>query len=144
MSNHEIRPMQGLPPAERAVKYLLDVLPLWPELSDFIRPGTEMMRLLCEAEAHRLGIAPDPEYRSELYSSRFEEEYAQTLSPAEPLYACPNCGWCAGKLTDTSEWVCRECGCTDDHACPGGCFWVEKDLCSACVDEDKQRSGRDS
>ena len=29
---------------------------------------------------------------------------------------------------------CRICGCTDDHACPGGCHWVEPDLCSACDD----------
>jgi hypothetical protein len=28
---------------------------------------------------------------------------------------------------------CRVCGCTDDRACPGGCYWVETDLCSACV-----------
>lgn len=28
---------------------------------------------------------------------------------------------------------CRVCGCTDDRACPGGCCWVEPDLCSACV-----------
>ncbi|MDR2054254.1 MAG: hypothetical protein LBQ10_00045 [Desulfovibrio sp.] len=35
---------------------------------------------------------------------------------------------------DTSDWVCRKCGCTDEAACPGGCSWVEKDLCSACVE----------
>ncbi len=29
---------------------------------------------------------------------------------------------------------CRVCGCTDDHACPGGCWWVSSDLCSACAD----------
>ena len=29
--------------------------------------------------------------------------------------------------------VCRECGCTDITACDGGCYWVEEDLCSACV-----------
>jgi len=29
---------------------------------------------------------------------------------------------------------CRVCGCTDDHACPGGCFWVAPDLCSRCAD----------
>lgn len=29
---------------------------------------------------------------------------------------------------------CRVCGCTDDRACPGGCHWVEDDLCSACVE----------
>ena len=27
---------------------------------------------------------------------------------------------------------CRVCGCTDNCACPGGCYWVEKDLCSNC------------
>ena|SRR5690348_7929355 len=28
---------------------------------------------------------------------------------------------------------CRRCGCTDLNACPGGCSWVESDLCSACA-----------
>lgn len=28
---------------------------------------------------------------------------------------------------------CRECGCTDNHACPGGCSWEEPDLCSSCA-----------
>ncbi len=28
---------------------------------------------------------------------------------------------------------CRECGCTDIQACPGGCHWVEQDRCSACA-----------
>jgi ParB family chromosome partitioning protein len=36
--------------------------------------------------------------------------------------------------------TCRTCGCTDEHACDGGCSWVEDpqglgDLCSACADE---------
>jgi phage N-6-adenine-methyltransferase len=29
--------------------------------------------------------------------------------------------------------ACRECGCTDDEACEGGCVWVEADLCSRCA-----------
>lgn len=31
--------------------------------------------------------------------------------------------------------TCRVCGCTDDRACLGGCWWVneEEDLCSSCV-----------
>lgn len=33
--------------------------------------------------------------------------------------------------------TCRVCGCTDDNACPGGCYWVEDDLCSRCADEAK-------
>ena len=28
---------------------------------------------------------------------------------------------------------CRVCGCTDRRACPGGCSWVEADLCSVCA-----------
>lgn len=31
--------------------------------------------------------------------------------------------------------TCRVCGCTDDHACPGGCYWVKPDLCSRCAEE---------
>lgn len=27
---------------------------------------------------------------------------------------------------------CRVCGCVDDQACAGGCWWVDRDLCSAC------------
>lgn len=34
--------------------------------------------------------------------------------------------------------ACRECGCTDERACPGGCWWVPDDqhggyLCSSCA-----------
>lgn len=35
-----------------------------------------------------------------------------------------------------NDQKCRVCGCTEDTACttPGGpCFWVERDLCSACA-----------
>lgn len=33
--------------------------------------------------------------------------------------------------------TCRHCGCTDEHACPGGCYWIAPDVCSsnACVDK---------
>lgn len=31
--------------------------------------------------------------------------------------------------------ACRVCGCTDERACPGGCTWVEPDLCSRCTGE---------
>lgn len=41
--------------------------------------------------------------------------------------------------------VCRVCGCTDDNACPGGCYWVERNLCSACKleSEDETRKKTD-
>jgi HNH endonuclease len=31
-----------------------------------------------------------------------------------------------------AERQCRKCGCTDEQKCPGGCRWVENDLCSQC------------
>lgn len=34
--------------------------------------------------------------------------------------------------TTTQVRRCRECGCTDEYGCDGGCSWVEADLCSAC------------
>lgn len=32
----------------------------------------------------------------------------------------------------SQERHCRDCGCTDSHACPGGCYWIDIDLCSQC------------
>ncbi len=34
--------------------------------------------------------------------------------------------------------TCRECGCTDDRACPGGCWWAndDRDLCTRCAVEE--------
>lgn len=29
--------------------------------------------------------------------------------------------------------ACRRCGCTNDQACEGGCWWAAPGLCSACV-----------
>jgi hypothetical protein len=42
-----------------------------------------------------------------------------------------------------TERACRNCGCTDLAACPGGCWWVEDpeqlgDLCSACLPDVEQ------
>lgn len=31
------------------------------------------------------------------------------------------------------ERKCRICGCTQDHACESGCYWIEEDLCSNCA-----------
>ena len=35
--------------------------------------------------------------------------------------------------------ACRVCGCTDNRACLGGCWWVEADLCSACAGPRRKR-----
>ncbi len=36
-------------------------------------------------------------------------------------------------IVEEKERTCRICGCTDLNACPGLCYWVEDDLCSACA-----------
>ncbi len=42
-----------------------------------------------------------------------------------------------GFTEDTETPICRVCGCTDEEACEGGCWWVDDpeggDLCSQCV-----------
>lgn len=42
------------------------------------------------------------------------------------------------KFSLLKEKKCRVCGCTDISACPGGCYWVEDDLCSECVEVDEE------
>lgn len=37
-------------------------------------------------------------------------------------------------IPDEALQVCRVCGCSEFNACEGGCAWIEKDLCSSCVD----------
>lgn len=36
-----------------------------------------------------------------------------------------------------NEQKCRICGCSWHNACPGGCYWVEVDLCSKCAETEK-------
>lgn len=31
---------------------------------------------------------------------------------------------------------CRQCGCTEHSACVDSCYWVEPDLCSACMESE--------
>lgn len=33
----------------------------------------------------------------------------------------------------TGAQACRFCGCSDNWACPEGCFWLETDLCTSCA-----------
>jgi hypothetical protein len=45
--------------------------------------------------------------------------------------------WLCALIDMALEPRCRVCGCTDEQACAGGCFWVEDpeglgDLCSRC------------
>lgn len=39
------------------------------------------------------------------------------------------------KVESDEERKCRICGCTQNNACEGGCYWTEIDLCSNCRDQ---------
>ncbi len=39
---------------------------------------------------------------------------------------------------DIKPRSCRVCGCTQDNACPGGCYWIAEDLCSMCGGDDNE------
>lgn len=55
------------------------------------------------------------------YVKQFINAYAPVLKKAELI-----------NVQEVSA-ICRRCGCTAWEACPGGCEWVEADLCSACA-----------
>jgi len=47
-------------------------------------------------------------------------------------------------VAPSSSPACRACGCTDERACEGGCWWALPGLCSRCATptqrEDAQRA----
>ncbi len=38
-------------------------------------------------------------------------------------------------MKDDDIQRCRVCGCDQEHACKGGCYWIEDDLCSQCYEK---------
>lgn len=48
------------------------------------------------------------------------------------------------QLDEPADGQCRLCGCTDERACPGGCWWVRDDLCSSCWDLETPYSAAES
>lgn len=43
--------------------------------------------------------------------------------------------WCPKKIKSSNQ-KCRVCGCTDEHACDGGCYWASVNLCSKCAEKE--------
>jgi ParB/RepB/Spo0J family partition protein len=58
------------------------------------------------------------------YEGQVRQEWMKAREPTDA----------AGIAEAPAIAACRECGCTDEIACEGGCSWVEDGLCSACVD----------
>jgi hypothetical protein len=63
---------------------------------------------------------------------REEKEFAQKFRPSDETI---DKAILQAEISIFDPRECRECGCTDERACPGGCYWVEDDLCSACAEK---------
>lgn len=72
----------------------------------------------------------------------FYEEHAAPLTPADTVEilaaaAGDAASWFTSRRTirvpAMGDMVCRGCGCSDNRACPGGCFWAAPNLCSRCA-----------
>lgn len=99
-------------------------------------------------------------------SEKMQKEFALACRFLADTFGCPahavnpefpECNGEADKCRDVDQWecwqryfreraeneqVCRVCGCTWDNACPGGCWWAEEDLCSACVGKGQEAKSR--
>lgn len=71
----------------------------------------------------------------------FEEQYCASCgAPLDRLHLYNNACHCDTCLAA----VCVICGCTDEVACPKGCYWIGPGLCSTHareLDEALARSG---
>lgn len=73
---------------------------------------------------------------SVLYAETLEELVAQIEAQDQKMLERDRELEAKAKVGGATPGVCRVCGCTDECACPGGCSWVESDLCSACADRE--------
>jgi|ERR1039458_4754818 hypothetical protein len=56
------------------------------------------------------------------FASKFIVVYEQETEDAEVT----------AHVFNIADRKCAACGCTEQKACPGGCEWVDWDLCTAC------------
>ena len=53
--------------------------------------------------------------------------------PAAPEWDGHTSDQAIERIGSLTTQICRICGCTWLNGCPGGCYWVEDDLCSSCA-----------
>ncbi len=70
-----------------------------------------------------------------LVQNNYSEYVAKALTRIVSVYVEPDESDQENTITIPEVRKCRVCGCTDDHACEGGCYWVAGDLCSQCADK---------
>jgi hypothetical protein len=107
------------------------------DVTDFLEqfPGKEMRNCITAA-AVLLAASFEAERRGGLSEDALRRwEHARKTA----LFYLNMMARCAGDLRDGPDLAsvklraCRECGCTEQSACEGGCYWVDEDLCSKCA-----------
>lgn len=76
---------------------------------------------------------PDQAEKKRMLIGRIARVLRENMSPEKFAYVCGAIVTLVAKAEVCGvERACRVCGCTEDHACDGGCSWVGGDLCSKC------------
>ena len=85
----EVQPRPELPPADRAVAYMLDRLQVNPDVRFYCGPGTETFSQLCAAEAARTGETVEAvrERRSKDLQPNYSKRVADVVKLREQLDA---------------------------------------------------------
>jgi len=48
---------------------------------------------------------------------------------------------CFSFVDPAPERACQHCGCTENNACPMGCYWADENTCSECVGKEVAANG---
>jgi hypothetical protein len=120
----------------------MDLQKEWTINQEYLEAKTKAEML---SMGESLGILNDPKAQAFLYEKLGKKRgKIEACKKGELIRVFLESGVdLAGKVPDeilVKEKKCRVCGCTDDHACLGGCYWVKEDLCSAC--QEKQKAGK--
>lgn len=59
--------------------------------------------------------------------------YLKNLRAGDPMSKLRTIAIAAKAMRDAMPESCRECGCTNERACQGGCSWMAPGLCSSCL-----------
>jgi|GEM_PF-1161361 len=138
---------------------LRDAADMIARLNDFDQSQSKIALERCQKAEAQLAASQQADNRMEKAFAllcRVLDDFAG-LAPCQVRQTdWPECDGESGQCGDRPIWqcwqkyilervdaepVCRVCGCTQDNACQGGCYWVAPDLCSACAAADAILAG---
>lgn len=92
--------------------------------------GSVALEFMTAQRTLQMAVIGTPEHRAaEHCVQRLEAFFVDILQGALPEFFGPTA---VERIPAIIGPVCRECGCSHEDACEGGCAWAEVDLCTAC------------